>query len=625
MLFDIMLAYSPKQRNEMYNLQKILVKYLESNQTIAEHKLSESEIKEVAEYLQKYCISLQVEEIVRMVEDILGIDPTLEWKEILASAAQKIVEFLNAAAASIRIFDPETDRLVAFGSYQYLETDRLKSIPVEKTVAGRVIRSGKSYLVSDILSEPDYRNKDIVKEYGFNSLMAVPIYIPGFHEGEPDVHGTIQIYYRETEREFDPLEVTSAELLSRRISHVLARKRILDLQKLNTQKEKIVEKIFVKLSHREGVKLKDVFSLMIPELVDIIQIQSCSLFSITPDKKHFQIELEYPIGHESHDSNCMFAIEDHPYFNALIHVTKKAGDYEYEKIGSSYIFIRDPLKSSLSNDEMKRYTVKYNVNSVLLIPLKAKDEINYFLVFYATDRRKEFTDREIELLSFFGKEIMKALRIEKLDDVLHDFKNPSIAIAGFARRAKKFIEAEDIIEVKQKVAEYIDIIYQEAMRMQEIVIHPSIEGRERLIDITEALKSRFRINEEAISEQKRTNIHLVQVELQTGLFVCCYPFALERVLDNLFDNATKAIPGEGGILSISSFQCEDMACVEICNTGRISEEKIKQIRKGDVKGRGLNIIYRFIQSMGGRLEVSTDRDSTTFRMKIPICHKEQTV
>lgn len=609
----------------MYSLQKILEKYLEANQTIAKHNLSKGEIKEIAEYLQKYCVSLQVEEIVRMVEDILGIDPTLEWKEILASAAQKIVEFLHASAASIRIFDPETDKLVAFGAYQYSETNRLKRISVEKTVAGKAIKSGKSYLVPNILSEPDYKNKGIVKEYGFNSLMAVPIRIPAFHEDETDVYGAIQIYYRENNREFDPLEVTSAELLSRRVSHVLARKRILDLQKLNTQKEKIVEKIFIKLSHHEGIKMKDVFSMMIPELVDIIQIQSCSLFSVTPDKKHFQIELEYPIGHESHDSTCMFVIENHPYINELIYGNKKKGDYKYERIDTSYIYIRDPLKSSLSNDEMKKHAVKYNVNSVLLIPLKAQDEINYFLVFYATDRRKEFTDREIELLSFFGKEIMKALRIEKLDDVLHDFKNPSIAIAGFARRAKKFIESDKLEEVKDKIAEYIDIIYQEAMRIQEIFVYPSIAGRERVVDITEVLKSRFRINEEAISEQKRTNIHLVHGKLQTGLFICCYPFALERVLDNLLDNATKAIPEEGGVLSITSYRCGEMSCVKICNTGRISEEKIEQIRRGDVKGRGLNIIYRFIQGIGGRLEVSTDRDSTTFRMMIPLCDKEQPV
>ena len=599
-----------------------LVKYIESSPTLAKYHLSEQEVNELAGYLRKNCIAAHIQEVIRMVEDIIGISPTLDWKEILETAAKKIVEFLHADAASIRVFDPETDRLVSFGSYQYSETGRLKSIPVEESVAGKVVKSGKSYLVPNILLEPAYMNKDIVKEYGFNSLMAIPINIPGFLKDEPDIQGTIQIYYKETDREFEPLEVTNAELLARRISYVIARKRILDLQKLNRHKEKLVEKIFVKLSHREGIKMKDVFRMMIPELVDIIQVQSCSLFSITPDRRHFQIELEYPIGQESHGISCMFEIKDHPYLDALINVTEKRGDYEYERIDSSYILIKEPLKSSLSNEELKRYVSKHNVNSVLLIPLKARDEINYFLVFYATDRHQEFTEQEIELLSFFGKEIMKALRIEKLDDVLHDFKNPGIAIAGFAKRAKGFLEKEDIESVKDKIVEYLDIIVKETLRMQELVIYPNIEGRERIVDLTEVLKSRFRINKETIREQKRTNIKLIQDELEAGLFINCSPFGFERVLDNLLDNATKAIPEEGGDLSIKSYRSEGMACFEIHNTGKIPEENIEQIRKGEVKGRGLNIISRFIQGVHGKLDVFTNADSTTFRVIIPLYQRE---
>ena len=147
---------------------------------------------------------------------------------------------------------------------------------------------------------------------------------------------------------------------------------------------------------------------------------------------------------------------------------------------------------------------------MLLIPLKALEEINYFMVFYAKDRRQEFTDHEIDLLNFFGKEIMKALRIEKLDDVLHDFKNPAIAIAGFARRAKKLLEKEGFEHAKDKIAEYLGIIAQETSRMQELAIYPNIEGRERVIDLSEVLKKRFKINEEAIREQKRMNISLTE-------------------------------------------------------------------------------------------------------------------
>jgi signal transduction histidine kinase len=592
--------------------------YLRSNPIIAKHNLSDQEIDDLSCYIRKIFPSSQVEEVIRMVEEVIGISPTLGWKEILETVARKVVEFLNAEAATIRVFDPETGRLVAFGSFQYADMARLKDIPVEKSVAGKVIKSGKSYIVPNILSEPDYQNKDIVKNYGFNSLMAVPIQIPRFLENKPDIQGTIQIYYKEKDRTFDPLEVTSAELLARRASYVLAKKRILELQRLNLLKEKIVEKIFVKLSHREGIKMKDVFRLMIPELEEIMQIQGCSLFMVALDRKHVHSELEYPAGQETHDIHCMFAIREHPYIDALVNDTEKRGDFEYERIETSYILIKDPTRSRLSNDELKRYASKNNVNSVLLIPLKARDEINYFLVFHAKDRRQEFTDQEIELLSFFGKEIMKALRIEKLDDILHDFKNPGIAIAGFAKRAKRLLEKEDIGSVRDKIAEYLDIVLNEAIRMQEIAIYPNIEGRERVIDLTEVLRSRFRINEEAMREQKRTNIVLVQEELEKGLYIYSYPFALERVLDNLLDNATKAVPGEGGELSIKSYRVDEMACFEIRNTGKIPEESMDQIRKGEVKGRGLNIIYRFIETMRGELEVYTDTDSTTVRVMLPL-------
>jgi signal transduction histidine kinase len=599
-------------------MDKTLIKFLKSSPVLVKYHLSEEEIVELASYLRKHFLSVTIEQLVRMVEDVISIDPSLEWKDILEAAAKKMVAILHAEAASIRVFDPETGRLVAFGSYQYSETDRARSIPLEKSVAGKVIKSGKSYLVPNILLEPAYANKEIVREHGFNSLMAIPINIPGFLKNEPDIQGTIQIYYKDIDKEFDSLEVANAELMARRVSHVLAKRRILDLQKLNIQKEKIVEKIFVKLSHREGIKMKDVFKMMIPELVDIIQIQSCSLFSITPDREYVQVELEYPVGQESHEIGCSYTIRDHPYLNALITGGEKRGDYENERIDSSYILIKDPIRSRLSNSELMRFAARNNVNSVLLIPLKAEDKINYFLVFYAKDRLQEFTDQEIELLSFLGKEVMKALRIEKLDDVLHDFKNPAIAVLGFAKRAKKLLEKEDVESARNKIIEYLDIVIQETDRMQELTIYPGIEGRERVVDLTDVLKSRFRINEEAVREQKRINIKLIQDELQPGLLIFCSPLGFERVLDNFLDNATKAVPEKGGELCIKSYRYGDMAAFEIRNTGKIPEENIEQIRKGEVKGRGLNIIYRFIQAVHGKLDVFTDNDSTTFRVMIPL-------
>jgi len=70
-----------------------LIRFLKSSPTLTKYHLSEQEIDELAVYLRKNCISSKVEEVVRMVEEIISINPALDWKEILEAAAKKIVEY----------------------------------------------------------------------------------------------------------------------------------------------------------------------------------------------------------------------------------------------------------------------------------------------------------------------------------------------------------------------------------------------------------------------------------------------------------------------------------------------------------------------------------------------------
>jgi len=62
-------------------------------------------------------------------------------------------------------------------------------------------------------------------------MLAIPFSIPRYSLRDFDLEGAIQIYYEEEERNFSPLEIKIAEALSKRVSYVIARKRIMDLQK----------------------------------------------------------------------------------------------------------------------------------------------------------------------------------------------------------------------------------------------------------------------------------------------------------------------------------------------------------------------------------------------------------
>lgn len=574
--------------------------------------LSFEEVTRVVGLISEEVIYRYVDQLISQVETILEINPYLAEREILEIVAKNVVEYLGAEAASIRIYDPGREEMLSFGSYPPQKDEREKAIPFEDTIAGEVVKTHRSYFVPNILKEEKYKNRDKVQKQGIHSMLAIPISIPRFSLKDVDTEGSLQIYYKEMDKTFTPLEAKIAEMLSRRVSYVIARRRIMDLQKLNVTKDKIVEQIFLKLGKREGVKMREVFNLVIPELVDIMRIQRCSLFSVSEDRKNVVLEAGYP--EIQHGIGKTFSVKGEPYIDAVVNQTGPFGEFENEKIFPPYILIHNPQESHLLPSDLKRFLEIQQIHSVLYIPLKVNDVVNYFLAFDAQAHHRRFTEEELEIFIFFGKELMKGLRLEKMDDILHDFKNPAIAVAGFAKRIQKILESGEFLSKKEKVAQALDIILKETSRIQELALTLHGEGREEVVDLTEKLKSRFLINQETLKELKRKNIHLVEGELESALMVRCYPLHIERVLDNLFNNATNAIPQEGGKLFIRSYRRQQWAVAEITNTGQISEEDRQRYLHGEGRGRGLHITSRLVKLMGGKTEVESGGDQTTFRL-----------
>jgi len=582
--------------------------------------LSFEEVTRVVDLITEEVIYRYVDRLISQVETIMEINPHLTEKEILETVAKNVVEYLGAEAASLRIFDPGKEEMISFGSYPPQTDEREEAIPFEDTIAGEVVKTHQAYFVPNILNEEKYKNKEKVQKYGIHSMLAVPISIPRFSLKDVDTEGSFQIYYKEMDKIFTPLEAKIAEMLSRRVSYVVARKRIMDLQKLNVTKNKIVEQIFLKLGKREGIKMREVFNLVIPELVDIMRIQRCSLFSISEDRHHVVLEAGYPEIH--HGIGKAFSVKDEPYIGAVVNQAGPFGEFENEKIFPSYILIHNPQGSSLLPPDLKRFLEVQQIHSVLYIPLKVTDVINYFLAFDAQAHHRRFSDEEIEIFIFFGKELMKGLRLEKMDDILHDFKNPAIAAAGFAKRIQKILEDGEYPSKREKVAQALDIILKETSRIQELALTLHGEGREEIVDLTEKLKKRFLINQEAMRELKRENVRLIEGDLETPLWIRCYPLHIERVLDNLLNNASNAIPEEGGRLSIRSYRKDSWAVAEVTNTGEIREEDRDRYLLGEGRGRGIHITTRLVKQMKGKMEMESGEGQTTFRVMFPLVVKE---
>jgi len=587
------------------------------NRTIKGSGVSQKELGEVVREVQSRVVYDEVERLVDEVENIIEINPNLSEMEILESAAKRIVDYLGAAAASIRIFDPQRREMVSFGSYHFDGEERQRSIPFEDSIAGEVVRRGRSYLVRNITKEDKYKNKGIVREMGLHSMLAVPMNIPRFAIRDLDIRGVIQIYYEEKNRKFTSLERKIAEVLARRVTYVIARKRILSLQRLNETKEKIVEKIYVKLGKREGIRLRDFFRLIIPEIADLVRIQSCSLFSVRGNRREVVLEAGYPEEKGYHGVGKIFDIREEVYLDAVIN-QQPAGEYEHEVITPSYLLIKDPSRSQLVTEGLRRFAQIHSIHSILYIPLKVGEMVTHFMAFDCLDPRGKFEDEEVEVLTFFGKEVMKAVRLERLHDIIHDFRNPAIATAGFAKRVKRALDEGEFERKREKIKRDLDILVRETSRMQELAFEVYGEGREEFRDITRELVERFEVNEVAIAEQQLGNINLVREKLQPDLFVLCYPLYLGRIFDNLLNNATNALSKEGGEITISSLKRRSSAIVEITNTGEIARKEIARLLSGEATGRGLHITNRLVQLMGGRLEIESGSNKTTSRIIMPL-------
>ena len=581
-------------------------------------KMTLEELANVVNIVKEEVLFRYVDRLITQIETIIEINPSLGEKEILQAVAKNVVEFLGAEAASIRIHDPVREEMIAFGTYPGAEEDQEVSIPFEDTIAGEVVRTQRSYFVPNILKEEKYKNKEKVQRHGIQSMLAIPLSIPRFSLKDVDKEGVLQIYFKERDKEFTSLEAKIAEVFARRASYVIAQKRILDLQKLNLTKDKIVEQIFLKLGRREGIKMKDVFNLVIPEMVDIMQIQRCTLFSVMEDRQHVVLEAGYP--EVQHGIGKVFPLHV-PYIHTIVNQIGPFGEFENEKIYPNYILIDHPQQSRLLPPDLKRMLAHQQIHSVLYVPLKVTDAVQYFLAFDAQAQHQRFRDEEIEIFTFFGKELMKGLRLEKMDDIVHDFKNPAIAAAGFAKRMKRLLEDGDYLAKKEKIDQALNIILKETTRLQELAMTLHLEGREEreeIVDLTKKLKRRFQINEEALREMKRENIRVADHLLDVPLWIRCSPLHVERVLDNLLNNASNAIPEEGGEISIRSYSQEGWAVAEITNTGRIRPEDRDRYLLGDGRGRGIHITTRLIKRMGGRMEIDSLENQTTFRVMFPL-------
>lgn len=244
---------------------------------------------------------------------------------------------------------------------------------------------------------------------------------------------------------------------------------------------------------------------------------------------------------------------------------------------------------------------------------------------------REMAERMAENL----QELRRAdsLRREVVANVSHDLRTPLASLRGYletvllkegelsAEEQRRYVETalQHSDSLERLVSELFELARLESW---ETLPHPEPFAVGELV---QDVSQKFRL------EAERRQVRL-QAELVKDLpFVAADIGMIERVLENLLDNALRYTPA-GGEVKLSTGRCDRGVAVEVADTGcGIPEEDLPHIfdrfyrRRDPAKavhggaGLGLAISKKILDLHGSRIEVrSAAGIGTTFRFQLPL-------
>ena len=218
-----------------------------------------------------------------------------------------------------------------------------------------------------------------------------------------------------------------------------------------------------------------------------------------------------------------------------------------------------------------------------------------------------------------GIKKLERTRIEFVANVSHELRTPLTSIRGFVETLK-----DGAINDPENSRRFLDIIETHAERLNNLINDllqlSKIESRDikmefQLINLREPAEAAVSNFKEAMKQKG----HKIEIDFPVQLsHVEVDPEKIERVFNNLIDNAIKFTP-ENGRICIRAVDKERDVQIEVSDTGiGIPREHLPRLferfyRVGKARSRelggtglGLSIVKHIIQAHGGKVEVKSE-------------------
>jgi signal transduction histidine kinase len=222
------------------------------------------------------------------------------------------------------------------------------------------------------------------------------------------------------------------------------------------------------------------------------------------------------------------------------------------------------------------------------------------------------------------------LRKELIANVSHDLRTPLSIIQGYVETLN--IKKDSLTEAQQQ--KYLDIILNSCNKLKRLVNDlfelSKLESRQiipkaepfALQDLLHDVVVKYQILAQEKSLEVVTDIDLSASQVLADLAM------IERVIQNLVDNALKFTPPQGKI-SIRAEQHEDQVLVEVHNSGSAIRQEDQALifnryfmgnaPRTSGSGLGLAIVRNILEIHQSTIQVrSSDSEGTTFFFRLPL-------
>jgi len=189
--------------------------------------------------------------------------------------------------------------------------------------------------------------------------------------------------------------------------------------------------------------------------------------------------------------------------------------------------------------------------------------------------------------------------------IVHEVKNPLVAIGGFARRVHRQLPED------HPARDDIDIVIEETSRLERLLLQVldfsrPMEQEHRVTDIGPIIHSVVNL---VASDAGRRNVSVAVSCTHDDLQIVGNPDGLKRVLLNLVLNGIDAMP-KGGKLTIEAELVDQLISLTVIDEGTgIDEEHVTKVlepfftTKSNGTGLGLPMVKKILDNHGGKMEI----------------------